>query len=85
MADIIQLRGGSAAAWTAANPILAQKELGIETDTNKLKVGDGVTAWNSLSYLNTGLADAVANGEAFVRKDNAWADINSIEIDGGTA
>lgn len=51
MADIIQLRGGTAAAWTAANPILAQKELGVETDTKKLKLGDGVTAWSSLAYL----------------------------------
>lgn len=50
MADRIQLRGDTAAAWTLANPVLAQRELAIETDTLKTKIGDGVTAWNSLPY-----------------------------------
>lgn len=53
MAVKLQLRGDTAAAWTAANPILAERELAIETDTQKLKVGDGTTAWNSLPYLNS--------------------------------
>jgi hypothetical protein len=46
----IQLREGTAAAWTSANTVLAQGEEGHETDTGKRKVGDGVTAWNSLPY-----------------------------------
>jgi len=46
----IQLRGGTAAAWTTANPVLAQREMGIETDTQFYKIGDGVTAWNALPY-----------------------------------
>ena len=46
----IQLRRGTAAQWTAANPTLAQGELAMETDTYKFKVGTGSTAWNSLSY-----------------------------------
>lgn len=50
MADLIQLRRDTAAAWTASNPVLASGEVGIELDTLKLKVGDGVTAWNSLGY-----------------------------------
>jgi hypothetical protein len=54
MAVQIQLRRGTAAAWTAANPILAQGELAMETDTLKFKVGNGTTAWNSLSYFTTG-------------------------------
>ena len=45
-----QLRRGAAATWTSNNPILASGEMGIETDTNLFKVGDGVTAWNSLVY-----------------------------------
>lgn len=51
MATIIQLRGGTASQWTSANPVLAERELGIETDTLLYKLGDGVTAWNSLSYV----------------------------------
>jgi len=50
MAIKIQIRGDDAAAWTAANPILSEREMGIEVDTNKFKFGDGVTAWNSLDY-----------------------------------
>lgn len=46
----IQFRRGTAAQWTAANPYLAQGELGMETDTYKFKIGTGSTPWNSLSY-----------------------------------
>jgi hypothetical protein len=50
MAVQIQLRRGTASEWTAANPTLAEGEMGLETDTDKYKFGDGSTAWNSLSY-----------------------------------
>lgn len=46
----IQFRRGTAAEWTSANPTLLAGELGLETDTNKFKIGDGATAWGSLSY-----------------------------------
>jgi len=50
MAVQIQLRRGTASAWTAANPLLADGEMGIESDTDQFKIGDGVTYWNSLAY-----------------------------------
>jgi len=50
MAIQIQFRRGTASEWTAANPILAVGEMGIETDTDLFKIGDGTTAWNSLAY-----------------------------------
>ena len=50
MANRIQLRRDGAQQWANVNPILAQGELGIEIDTSRLKVGDGVTSWNSLKY-----------------------------------
>jgi hypothetical protein len=56
MAVQLQLRRGSAAQWTAANTLLAQGELGLETDTAKLKIGDGSTAWTSLAYYTAGSA-----------------------------
>ena len=40
----------TAAKWTAANPLLQRGELGVETDTRKFKVGDGITYWNDLEY-----------------------------------
>ena len=51
MADMIQIRRDTASNWTTANPTLAQGEMGAETDTSKIKIGDGTTAWASLSYL----------------------------------
>jgi len=50
MATKIQLRRGTASAWNLANPVLAEGEMGVETDTSKFKIGDGISAWNSLSY-----------------------------------
>ena len=50
MAVQIQLRRDTAANWTSNNPTLAQGEFAIETDTDKYKIGDGSTAWTSLSY-----------------------------------
>ena len=58
----IQLRRGTAAQWTSADPTLASGEVGFETDTNKFKIGDGSTAWSSLTYFTTsgtGLANVV--------------------------
>jgi hypothetical protein len=51
MAVNILLRRGTAAEWTASNPILLEGELGIETDGKKVKVGDGLTVWASLPYI----------------------------------
>ena len=51
MADIIQIRRDTSSNWTSANPTLAQGELGVETNTSKVKVGTGSTAWTSLGYL----------------------------------
>ena len=48
MSTRLQMRYDTAANWTAANPVLAQGEQGKETDTGRIKNGDGTTAWNSL-------------------------------------
>lgn len=47
----ILLRRGTASAWTSSNPVLSSGEFGFETDTGKLKIGDGTTAWTSLTYF----------------------------------
>lgn len=46
----IQLRGDVAANWTSVNPILAEREFAVETDTLRYKIGDGVTSWTGLTY-----------------------------------
>lgn len=53
MAQQIQIRRDNSTNWASVNPTLAQGELGFETNTNKLKIGDGTTAWNSLAYYYT--------------------------------
>lgn len=47
----VLLRGGSAKEWTNINTLLLAKEIGIETDTYKMKLGDGVRKWRDLPYL----------------------------------
>lgn len=56
----IQIRRGTAAQWTSANPTLSAGEWGYETDTGKVKIGNGSTAWNSLAY--TGAGDVTLTG-----------------------
>jgi len=51
VATRIQLRRGIASSWTSSNPILASGEVGIETDTNKIKIGDGSSNWTELDYF----------------------------------
>jgi hypothetical protein len=46
----LQLRRGAASTWTSTNPVLYAGEIGFETDTGRIKIGDGTTAWNSLGY-----------------------------------
>jgi len=50
----IILRNDTAANWTLKNPVLALGEIGAENDTGLLKMGDGITAFNNLEYINGG-------------------------------
>lgn len=49
-----RIRRDTSANWTANNPVLALGEPGLETDTRKVKYGDGTAAWNSLPYSAAG-------------------------------
>lgn len=49
----VQLRRDLAGSWTVANPILGLGELGIETDTRFIKIGDGSTHWVDLPYMGS--------------------------------
>ena len=52
----IQVRRGTSSQWTTTNPILASGEFGYETDSGKLKIGNGTATWTALDYV---LADIV--------------------------
>lgn len=56
----IQLKHGLAASWTEKNPVLLAGEVGIETDTLKMKVGDGKSNWSALGYLGADANDILA-------------------------
>jgi hypothetical protein len=93
MAARIQFKRGLSSSWTSANPTLFVGECGFETDTGKLKVGDGTTAWNSLSYFFGDISGANLNdfgdvsaatpssGEFFKYNGTSWV---SDTIDLGT-
>ncbi len=82
----IQIRRGTAAQWASANPTLAAGEQGFESDTNKIKIGNGSTAWNSLGYQGEITFDAetasytaiLTNSNQVVTMNNASANIFSI-------
>lgn len=48
----IQIRRDTAANWTNNNPILSAGEFGLESDTQRIKVGNGSVAWISRPYIN---------------------------------
>lgn len=51
MPTTMQQKRGVASRWTSTNPILLDGEIGVETDTKKIKFGDGITHWNDLEYM----------------------------------
>lgn len=50
MAVKIQLRGDTKANWLLTNPVISEREMVLETDTGKYKIGDGVKIYADLSY-----------------------------------
>jgi len=61
MTTRIKLRRDTAANWTTENPILAAGEPGLETDTGKVKYGDGVSAWALLPHAGSDTLDDQGN------------------------
>ena len=67
---ILQLKRGTAERWATVNPILAIGEPGFVYDSNKLKIGDGVSSWNELPYIEGSTADLTPVDGSLVIKDN---------------
>lgn len=91
MAYKIRPRAGSAAEWTAANPVLAEREIAYEYHSNglgagyvKMKMGDGVTHWNDLPYAvevnggssGSGLTEAMKTALLQLASKVAYIDAN---------
>jgi len=58
---VIKFRRDTAANWTSVDPTLAAGEAGFESDTGKLKIGDGSTAWSGLGYVSGGASVEVGD------------------------
>jgi hypothetical protein len=90
--NLIQLRRGTAAQWTSANPTLSAGEGGFETDTGKFKLGNGSQNWVALKYAGGGgitvsetapanpdqgaLWFNSTNGITYIRYDSYWVEQN---------
>jgi Major tropism determinant N-terminal domain len=62
MAWRIQFRHDTAANWTSVNPVMMEGELGLEIDSGKFKLGNGMQAWNDLEYASGPAGPAGADG-----------------------
>ena len=92
MAVQIQFRRDTGANWASANTVLAAGEMGINTTTTQFKIGDGTTAWNSLSYaaLSGTVADlddvtnvvitSAANGDLLKWNGSAWVNASGYAL-----
>lgn len=63
MTDLLvrfRLRRDTSVNWTNANPILGEGEQGYESDTNKIKIGNGSIRWTSLPYFTGSSSDATS-------------------------
>lgn len=63
---ILQLRTGSATQWAASTRILAVGEPGVETDTGRIKVGDGTNLWSGLPWSGAAISKSTSNGSLMV-------------------
>lgn len=64
--DTIILRHGLAIEWYNVNPVLLEGEAGYETDTGKIKVGNGWSTWNALAYFAGDHGDLTARLTAHI-------------------
>lgn len=93
MASLVQQRRDIASRWKKVNPILADGEVGYETDSRQRKIGDGRTPWNELPYdgnpclQSTGTSEDFAMSQDAVTKEleGISAIVDDILIDYGTA
>ena len=62
----ILIRNDTAANWTLVNPVLSKGELGIEIDTKKFKIGDGIKSWSQLEYSGASVQPSSTNGHLII-------------------
>ena len=62
-----QLRRATETQWNENNTTLLAGEPGLNTTTNQLKIGDGITSWENLPYINVaGIAGDVGTPTSII-------------------
>lgn len=77
---VIIPRNDTSSNWTLNNPTLENGEYGVETDTHRVKRGDGVTVWDELPYETFGVEAIIKMKAADVSFDNTNAEITKINV-----
>ena len=77
LSGVIQLRGGTAAVLASENPLLARREIMVEVDTGRIKVGDGTHNYNSLDYA--GISPPSSDNKVYVMKNGQWVEATLVE------
>ena len=87
----IKVRQDTASNWTSQNPTLGSGEFGFETDTGLCKLGDGSTAWTSLTYIGSftlvdgdGTSVNVNQNKVLTLTHGTGIDINHTDTTGNT-
>lgn len=60
----IQLRGGVSSVLTAENPMPLRREIMLEVDTGRCKIGDGIHRWNELNYAMNNTSSSTSQGDS---------------------
>ncbi len=89
----IQMRRDDAQNWFDVNPILLTGEIGYELDTGKMKFGDGLKSWRSLSYFTEATLtyteppkDGKLYGRTYTNGVYLWQEVEAPDvIDGGSS
>lgn len=75
---VVQLKGGTYEALTTENPLLVRRELCIEIDTGKIKVGNGIDYYNDLPYAGE-IELPESDGNVYVMQNGAWVQAILVE------
>ncbi len=78
----IQLRNDTRANWNTTNTVLSKGEMGVEIDTGKFKIGDGVKDWKTLGYNGAVVTKSSTNGNILI--DGQEINVYTLPVAGAT-